>query len=152
MIVGAGLAGAKAAETLRSEGFDGRVVLIGDEPVTALRAPAECPRTTCGARPTSTVPPSTRLTFTTPTTSNCGRRPPSRPIDPTTSGVELAPGGRLTYDRLLLCNGAEPRGLTVPGSTLPGVLYLRTGRPLDALRQAIIGRGPVVVIGAGWIG
>ena len=73
-------------------------------------------------------------------------------IDPTTSEVELSPGGRLAYDRLLLSTGAAPRRLSVPGSTLPGVRYLRTVADSDTLRHAITSADPVVVIGAGWIG
>ncbi len=151
MIVGASLAGAKAAETLRSEGFDGRVVLIGDEPVRPYERPpmskdylrGEADFDSAAVHPADFYD-TQDIELRTSTTVTA--------IDPTTSGVELAPGGRLTYDRLLLCNGAEPRRLTVPGSTLPGVLYLRTVADSDALRQAITGEGPVVVIGAGWIG
>jgi 3-phenylpropionate/trans-cinnamate dioxygenase ferredoxin reductase subunit len=151
VIVGAGLAGAKAAETLRNEGFDGRIVLVGDEPVRPyerpplskdyLRGEADFDSAAVHAADFYDAHDIELRTSTTVTA-----------IDPTTSGVELAPGGRLTYGRLLLCNGAEPRRLSVPGSNLAGVLYLRTVADSDALRQAVTGAGPVVVIGAGWIG
>jgi 3-phenylpropionate/trans-cinnamate dioxygenase ferredoxin reductase subunit len=151
VIVGASLAGAKAAETLRTEGFDGRVVLVGDEPVRPYERPplskdylrgesdfdsaAVHPADFYGAHDIEL-----RMSTTVAV------------IDPATSEVELAPGGRLSYDRLLLTTGAEPRRLSLPGSTLPGVLYLRTLADSDALRQAITKGGPVVIIGAGWIG
>ena len=151
VIVGASLAGAKAAETLRSEGFDGRVVLVGDEPVRPYERPplskdylrGEADFDSAAVHPADFYD-AHNIELRTSTTVTA--------VDPTTSEVELAPGGRLSYHRLLLSNGAEPRRLSVPGSTLSGVLYLRTVADSDALRQAITGAGPVVIIGAGWIG
>jgi 3-phenylpropionate/trans-cinnamate dioxygenase ferredoxin reductase subunit len=151
VIVGASLAGAKAAETLRSEGFDGRVVLVGDEPVRPYERPplskdylrGESDFDSAAVHPADFYEDQDiELRMSTTVAA----------VDPATSRVELAPGGRLTYNRLLLTNGAEPRRLSVPGSTLPGVLYLRTLADSDALRQAITNGGPVVIIGAGWIG
>jgi 3-phenylpropionate/trans-cinnamate dioxygenase ferredoxin reductase subunit len=151
VIVGAGLAGAKAAETLRDEGFDGRIVLVGDEPVRPYERPPMSKEYLRGEADfdSAAVHPADfydahdiELRVSTTVAA----------IHPTTSEVELAPGGRLTYDRLLLSNGAEPRRLSVPGSSLAGVLYLRTVADSDLLRQAITSAGPVVVIGAGWIG
>jgi 3-phenylpropionate/trans-cinnamate dioxygenase ferredoxin reductase subunit len=66
--------------------------------------------------------------------------------------VVLASGERLAYDAVLLTTGAEPRHLTVPGSDLEGVLYLRTVADSDRLQSAIREANRVVVIGAGWIG
>lgn len=151
VIVGASLAGAKAAETLRSEGFDGRVVLIGDEPVRPYERPPmskEYLRGEAGFDGAAVHPAdfydTQQIELRTSTTVTA--------IDVSRSEVELAPGGRLAYDRLLLTTGAEPRQLSVPGSELPGVFYLRTVADSDALRGAITTAGPVVVIGAGWIG
>jgi 3-phenylpropionate/trans-cinnamate dioxygenase ferredoxin reductase component len=58
----------------------------------------------------------------------------------------------LSYDRLLLATGSEPRRLTIPGAELDGVLYLRSVHDSDALRERLDGGGAVVVVGAGWIG
>jgi 3-phenylpropionate/trans-cinnamate dioxygenase ferredoxin reductase subunit len=151
VIVGASLAGAKAAETLRSEGFDGRVVLIGDEPTRPYERPplskdylrGETDFDGAAVHPADFYDShGIDLRMSTTVTA----------IDPTTSEVELSPGGRLAYDRLLLSTGAAPRRLSVPGSTLPGVRYLRTVADSDTLRHAITSADPVVVIGAGWIG
>ena len=115
MIVGASLAGAKAAETLRNEGFDGRIVLIGDEPVRPYERPplskdylrGESDFDSAAVHPADFYETNDiDLRVSTTVTA----------IDPNASAVELAPGGRLTYDRLLLCTGAEPRRLTVPGA------------------------------------
>ena len=151
VIVGASLAGAKAAETLRSEGFDGRVVLIGDEPTRPYERPPLSKGYLRGetdfdgaAVHSADFYDSHGIELRTSTTVTA--------IDPTTSEVELSPGGRLAYDRLLLSTGSAPRRLSVPGSTLAGVRYLRTIADADTLHHAITNADPVVVIGAGWIG
>ncbi|MGH3359285.1 MAG: NAD(P)/FAD-dependent oxidoreductase, partial [Nocardioidaceae bacterium] len=59
---------------------------------------------------------------------------------------------RVHYDKLLLATGSEPRRLKVPGADLDGVLYLRNLADSDAIKQAIEAGGPIVVVGAGWIG
>ena len=151
VIVGASLAGAKAAETLRSEGFEGRVVLIGEEPVrpyerppmskTYLRGESDFDEAAVHEAGYYDAHSIELLTSTIVTA-----------IDPARSQVELADGDRLGYDRLLLTTGAVPKRLSVPGSTLPGVHYLRTVADSDTLHRALTSSVPVVVIGAGWIG
>ena len=64
----------------------------------------------------------------------------------------LDDGEWLRYDRLLLATGAEPRRLSIPGSELDGVLYLRSVEDSDALRERLDRGGSLVVVGAGWIG
>ena len=152
VIVGAGLAGAKAAETLRDEGFDGRVVLIGDEP----ERPYERPPLSKGylqgssARDDARVHPpgfysDRRIELRTRTT--VGR------VDTAERTVHLRGGERLRYDRLLIATGAEPRRLPVPGADLDGVHRLRDLADADALAAALRnGARRLVVVGAGWIG
>jgi 3-phenylpropionate/trans-cinnamate dioxygenase ferredoxin reductase component len=151
VIVGASLAGAKAAEALRDEGFDGRVVLIGDEPERPYERPpltkdylrGDAPREQAyvhsdffyGARDIELVT-DTKVTA----------------VDPGRARITLDPGRELDYDRLLLATGAEPKRIRVPGADLDGVHYLRTLADCDALRERLDTDGRVVVIGAGWIG
>jgi len=150
-IVGASLAGAKAAETLRTEGFDGRVVLIGEEDVRPYERPPLSKDYLRGEKGFEDAAvhdagfydandielrTSTRVTA----------------VDPGTSELTMESGERLAYDRLLLCTGATPRRLSIPGADLPGVSYLRRLADADALSQALSPTGKVVVIGAGWIG
>jgi 3-phenylpropionate/trans-cinnamate dioxygenase ferredoxin reductase component len=151
VIVGASLAGAKAAETLRSDGFDGRIVLLGEEPVRPYERPPMSKTYLRGETDfdEAAVHPADfydakgiELRASSGVTA----------IDPAASEVELTSGERLGYDRLLLTTGAVPRRLSVPGSTLSGVHYLRTVADSDRLRTAITSSVPVVVIGAGWIG
>src|SRR5206468_8146288 len=61
-------------------------------------------------------------------------------------------GRELTYDRLLVATGAEPRRIPIAGAELVGVHYLRTLQDCDALRERLETGGRVVVVGAGWIG
>ena len=151
VIVGASLAGAKAAETLRAEGFDERVVLIGAEDERPYERPplskdylrGEAERETVYVHPEgfySDHDIELRL----------GRTAVS--VDVAGSELALDDGERLHYDRLLLATGAEPRRLSIPGGDLGGVLYLRSVADCDTLRGRLDRGGAVVVIGAGWIG
>ena len=124
VIVGAGLAGAKAAETLRAEGFDGRLLLLGEEAERPYER-RRCPRPTCAARQTATASMCTRKASTPPTTSSCALHP-GRRDQPGSRQLELVSGERISYERLLLATGAAPRRLPLPGAELDGVRYLRT--------------------------
>jgi 3-phenylpropionate/trans-cinnamate dioxygenase ferredoxin reductase component len=73
-------------------------------------------------------------------------------IDPSGSRVTLGDGQELSFDRLLLATGAEPRRVEVPGVGLAGVHYLRTLADCDVLRAQLVEGARVAVIGAGWIG
>ncbi|MGC1211970.1 MAG: FAD-dependent oxidoreductase [Micromonospora sp.] len=151
VIVGAGLAGAKAAQTLREEGFDGRVVLLGEE----LERPYERPPLSKGL-----------LLGTTPRhdvyvhdagwyeDNDVELRTGAQvtAIDRDGRQVVLADGERLGYDTLLLATGSTPRRLDVPGADLDGVRYLRTLADSDRIAEALTDRAHLVVIGAGWIG
>ena len=151
VIVGASLAGAKAAETLRAEGFDGRVVLIGDEARRPYERPPLSKDYLRGDKDfdAAAVHPAGYydehdIDLRTSTTVTA--------VDPGERSATLASGEQITWDRRLLATGAVPRRLSVPGADLPGVLYLRSVEDADILRQAISPSAQVVVIGAGWIG
>jgi len=151
VIVGASLAGAKAAETLRAEGFDGRVVLIGEETERPYERPYLSKEYLRGEKPAAKLYvhdegfyPDNDIELMT------GTRVQS--LDPGAHEITLAGGARMPYSRLLLSTGAAPRRLPLPGADLPGVAYLRSKGDSDALRAAITAASRVVVIGAGWIG
>lgn len=150
-IVGAGLAGAKAAETLRTQGFDGNVVLLGDEPVRPYERP---PLSKAYLRDEVDFdgPAVHDLVFYESNDIDLRTSSAVSEVDTKASVLTLSSGGKLAFDALLLATGAEPRRLTAPGSELPGVHYLRTVADADTLRAAVETSGPVVVIGAGWIG
>jgi 3-phenylpropionate/trans-cinnamate dioxygenase ferredoxin reductase component len=151
VIVGASLAGAKAAETLRSEGFDGRLVLIGAEEERPYERPPLSKDYLRGEAGREKVYVHGEDFYEERDIDlRLGRR--AEILDVSTSELALDDGERLRYDKLLLTTGAEPRRLSVPGAELDGVMYLRRVGDSDALRERLDRGGAVVVIGAGWIG
>ncbi len=148
VIVGASLAGAKAAETLRAEGFDGRVVLLGAEPERPYERPPlskEYLRGEADGKPyvhDEGFYGEQEIELRTSTRVEA--------IDPGASTVTLAAGETLAFDRLLIATGAQPRRLTLPGAER--ALTLRTTADSDAIRARIEAGGRLVTIGAGWIG
>ena len=151
VIVGAGLAGAKAAETLRAEGFDGRLLLLGEE----AERPYERPPLSKGYLRGETDRDSLYVHPEGFYAAHGIELRPSSPvgaIDPGSRQVELVSGERISHERLLLATGAAPRRLLLPGADLAGVQYLRTRSDADALAAAAAHAEHVVVVGTGWIG
>jgi 3-phenylpropionate/trans-cinnamate dioxygenase ferredoxin reductase component len=150
VIVGASLAGAKAAETLRAEGFDGRVLLIGEEAERPYERPPlskEYLRGEAKSRPyvhDEGFYAEQEIELRTTTSV--------QQLNPASSTLALGTGETLSFDRLLLCTGAEPRRLPCAGADLDEVLYLRTIEDSEAIRTRIDAGGRLVTIGAGWIG
>src|SRR5436309_9383463 len=151
VIVGAALAGARAAAVLREEAFDGDVLLIGEE----RRLPYHRPPLSKGylrgeerfeeqlVNPAGYYPEhdiAVRL----------GAR--ATAIDARRKVVELEDGDRVAYDRLLVTTGGRNRALSVPGADLDGIFQLRTIEDCDRIRAAISGAHRAVVIGLGFIG
>jgi 3-phenylpropionate/trans-cinnamate dioxygenase ferredoxin reductase subunit len=145
------MAGAHAAQTLREEGFDGRLVLIGDErrrpyerpPLSKDYLRGEVERETLYVHPEA---------FYAEHDIELRRGRTAVRLDVAIDELALDDGERLRYDRLLLATGAEPRRLSIRGADLDGVLYLRSVEDSDALRGRLQRGGAVVVVGAGWIG
>ncbi|HEX6390841.1 MAG TPA: FAD-dependent oxidoreductase, partial [Solirubrobacteraceae bacterium] len=151
VIVGASLAGAKAAETLRAEGFGGRLILVGAENERPYERPPLSKDYVRGEVGREKVYVHSAGFYAE---HDIELRLGCTAVDMNVSLQEVAldDGERLRYDRLLLATGAEPRRLAIPGSELDGVHYLRSVDDSDALRQRLDRGGTVVVIGAGWIG
>ena len=150
VIVGGGLAGAKAAETLRAEGFDDEIVLFGDETERPYERPALAKGYLLGKDERDSV-------FV-----HAAEWYPEHSVDlrlnaPVTSINRAArmiafDGGRLSYDKLAITTGASARKLAIPGADLGNVFYLRNLEESDALRAAFKPDMKVVIVGAGWIG
>jgi len=151
VIVGASLAGAKAAETLRAAGFDGRVVLVGAEDERPYERPPLSKDYLRGEVDREKVYVHGEGFYSE---HDIELRLGTTAVDLNASRKELTldDGDRLSYDRLLLATGSEPRRLTIPGADLDGVLYLRSVHDSDLLRERLDRGGAVVVVGAGWIG
>jgi 3-phenylpropionate/trans-cinnamate dioxygenase ferredoxin reductase component len=152
VIVGAGMAGGKAAETLREEGFDGRIVLIGSEPDRPYERPplskdylrGEAERNSVFLQEDAGWYGANDVELRTSTTVAS--------LDVGGRAVVLADGERVDYDALLLATGAEPKRPPIPGAELDGVHVLRTVEDSDTLRAILDRGGRLVVVGAGWIG
>jgi 3-phenylpropionate/trans-cinnamate dioxygenase ferredoxin reductase subunit len=151
VIIGAGLAAAKAVETLREEGFAGAITLVGDEAERPYERPALSKDYLQGKSSVEDL-------FVHGDTwyrdhdidARFGEAASS--IDRTSRTVTLESGGTVAYDRLLLATGSRPNRLTVPGADLDGVFSLRRIGDSDRIRAAFADATKVVVIGAGWIG
>jgi 3-phenylpropionate/trans-cinnamate dioxygenase ferredoxin reductase component len=151
VIVGASLTGAKAAEELRTEGFDGRVMLVGTEAERPYERPPLSKEYLRGEAGREKVYVHEDGFYAERDIElRLGRTAVS--LDASASQLTLDDGARLHYDRLLLATGAEPRRLTIPGSELDGLMYLRSVGDSDALRERLTAGSSVVVVGAGWIG
>ena len=151
VIVGASLAGAKAAETLREQGFGGPIVLIGDEDERPYERPPLSKDYLLGKAERETI-------YVHPPTWYADHGVDLRlgalvaGVDPAAREVMLADGSRIGYAKLLLATGSAPRRLPLAGADAEGVLYLRKVADSDRIRAALQTATRVVVIGAGWIG
>ena len=152
VIVGASLAGASAARTLREEGFDGQIHLIGAEEHRPYIRPPLSKDYLAGTAERDSVFVQSESWYPD---HDVQFRPGTRAV-----GLDLAEhrlstddGVDFAYDRLLLTTGSRPRRLTVPGASLGGVHYLRTLDHSDLLHSALADGGKrLVIIGSGWIG
>ncbi len=151
VIVGAGQAGGWAAQTLRNEGFTGRLVLIGDEthppherpPLSkAVLAGEAAPAGTWLLKPEAFAALGLEWWLDTRVTR----------IDRAAKRLEIANGEMLSYDKLILCTGGRARALNLPGTDTGAVHTLRTIGDALALAPQLRPERSIVVIGGGWIG
>ncbi|MGI8448521.1 MAG: NAD(P)/FAD-dependent oxidoreductase [Streptosporangiaceae bacterium] len=151
LIVGASLAGAKATETLRGEGFDGPLVMLGEERERPYERPPLSKDYLLGKAGRETVYVHPQQWYTEHQVDlRLGVTVTA--VHPGAHEVSLADGSRIGYAKLLLTPGSSPRRLSVPGAGLDGVLYLRNVGDSDRIKAAFQSSSRVAVIGAGWIG
>jgi len=151
VIIGAGQAGVQAAVTLRSEGYDGALTLVGEEiyppyqrpPLSKAYLSGELVRERLFLKPDA---------FYSETACELRLGVAARQIDRAAKTVSLSDGTSLAYDRLLLATGTRVRKLPLPGASLPGVYYLRGIDDVDLLRPEMRAGARLVVVGAGFIG
>jgi NADPH-dependent 2,4-dienoyl-CoA reductase/sulfur reductase-like enzyme len=152
VIVGAALAGATASQTLRDEGYDGRLVLIGAEEHLPYIRPPLSKGLLAGTDDRTSIDVLDPGWYRD---NDLDLRLGTRiaRVDPRATTVTDEQGMKTRYDRLLLATGSQPRILRIPGSDASNVHYLRTVDDSIRLRDAIAGGGrSVVLIGSGWIG
>ncbi len=150
VIIGGGLAGGNAAATLREEGFDGRVVLIGQEPGVPFGRP----------------PLSKTYMRSEEDLDGWLVKPPEwygechvehlyatvAAVDADAHTIELESGERVEYEKLLIATGGRNRRLEIPGAELDGIHYLRTVAECDAIKQEAVAGRHAVIVGMGFIG
>jgi NADPH-dependent 2,4-dienoyl-CoA reductase/sulfur reductase-like enzyme len=151
VIAGASLAGVSAAEELRNQGFDGHIILIGQETEPPYIRPPLSKDYLAGKAGLAEV-------YVHPSDWYAEHDIELR-LDTVVESIDrsarrvTANGQWIGYDKLLLASGSKPRGLDVPGVDLPGVYSLRTLADSSAIAGAIADGGQrVVIIGSGWIG
>jgi 3-phenylpropionate/trans-cinnamate dioxygenase ferredoxin reductase subunit len=148
-IVGASLAGASAAAALRKEGFDGRIVLIGDETERPYERPELSKTYLRGEAKKDLHVHAADFYADSGIELLTGRR--VERIDVDRREVRLG-DERLAFDRLLLATGAVPRRPDLPGSDREGIVTLRTMADADRIREKAEEADAIVVVGGGWIG
>ena len=149
--VGAGHAGFQLALSLRQEGSDARVVLLGDErPLPYQRPPLS--KTYLDESQTLDLLAFRPGTFFKQNAIEWIGGTRVAALDRADGTLALADGSRIPFDHLVLATGARNRPLLVPGTHLDGVIGIRTLDDSEDLRRRLKGIGPIVVIGAGFIG
>ena len=150
-IVGAGQGGYQAAASLREGGFDGRIVLIGDEACLPYQRPPLSKSYLAGQSPLAELWLRPHAFYDREKIEyRAGERVVA--IDRAGGSLRLASGGEIRCDHIVLATGARCRPLPVPGADLDGVLALRSLADADILRERLSAARDVVVVGAGFIG
>lgn len=147
LIIGAGAAGVTAAFTLRDSGFDGDLILVGEEDELPYERP---PLSKDGGEPDPTLLRPAAAYADAAIELRLGSR--AEDLDATTQRARLAGGETIAYDRLLLATGGRARRLSVPGRELDGIHYLRTVRDKERIAAAEQSSEGAVVVGLGFIG
>ncbi len=151
MIVGTGQAGFQTAASLRSEGYTAPITLIGEEPHIPYNRPPLSKGFVLGKQDAESIE-LRPVTFYKNHQINllCGERVVG--ISRAESQIEIASGGSLSYDSLVLAVGASSRKLPVVGADMDGVLYLRSLAEAIFIKKRLAEAQRVVVVGGGFIG
>jgi len=151
VIVGAGHAAGQAAASLRQKKFAGRIVMIGDEPYIPYQRPPLSKKFLAGEleekrlyfKPENFYPDhDVEMRLSTRVTT----------IDPDNKSVQLDDDSTISYDKLLLTTGSRVRKLSIPGSDLSGIHYLRSIEDVLAIQKDFRDGARLVIVGAGYIG
>lgn len=151
VIIGASHAAASLVATLRQEGWEGRITLVGDEPHPPYHRPPLSKAYLSGDKDVASLAIRPREYYETQGVElRLGVR--AERIDRAAKSVALSDGSTLDYSHLALVTGALPRRISLPGSDLAGVHYLRDTRDVDAIRAGVRAGRSAVIVGGGYIG
>ncbi|WP_287421275.1 FAD-dependent oxidoreductase [Reinekea sp.] len=151
VIVGAGQGAGQAAASFRQEGYEGEIIILGDEAFPPYQRPPLSKQYLSGELPLERV-------FVRPekfyVDRNIDLRTNTRVAKIDTSGktVTTADGDTIAYEKLMIATGSRPRKLSIQGSDLPGIHYLRTISDVDGISAAMKTAKKVVIVGGGYIG
>ena len=151
VIVGAGQAGYQCAESLRLEGYEGKITLVGDEPLIPYQRPPLSKDYLLGNTDAERIQ-YRPMAFYEQSPVELVLDTSAVTIDPSANQLLLSNGTRLPYDALILATGARVRKLSIRGADLKGVCYLRTLADVDDIGARLEKSENVIVIGAGFIG
>jgi 3-phenylpropionate/trans-cinnamate dioxygenase ferredoxin reductase subunit len=151
VILGAGHASGQAAASLRQEGFEGKIVLIGEEPYLPYQRPPLSKKFLAGELGIE------RVYFKPPEFYDAAKvdvhlNARASAIDAGAKQVTLENGERIAYDKLILTTGSRVRRLNCPGHDLAGVHYLRTIADVEAIQGQFTEGKRLVIVGAGYVG
>lgn len=151
VIVGAGHAAGQAAASLRQEGYEGEVVIIGDEPYIPYQRPPLSKQYLSGEQGIERVYLRPEKFYASKNiTLKTGVR--VEQIDTVAQTVTTDSDETIPYEKLLIATGSRPRRLNLPGIDLPGIHYLRTISDVDAIRAEMAPGKKMVIVGGGYIG
>ena len=151
VIIGGGQSGGWTAKTLRGEGFEGRVLLIADEPYVPHERPPLSKEVLLGDQPPES-------TYLWPAESydesdiELMLGVQATRISPAEHTIKIDGGETIPYDRLMIATGARVRRLPVTGTELAGIHYLRGIQDTEAIQADLVADARVLVVGGGWIG
>ncbi len=151
VVAGGGHAAAQVVDSLRRDGFAGRLVMVCGEPVLPYQRPPLSKKFLAGELDVERLPIRHAAYYET---IHCELMlgNPVIAIDAGARKLTLSDGGHLAYDKLVLAVGGHARPLPVPGSDLPGVHVLRTMADVQAIRAKVAPGVRVAIVGAGYIG
>ena len=151
VILGAGQGAGQAAASFRQEGYEGDIIILGDEPFPPYQRPPLSKQYLSGEMPLERV-------YVRPEKFYADRHIDLRTntrvekIDTNARTVTTAKGDTIAYEKLLIATGSRPRKLSIAGSDLPGIHYLRTISDVDGISAAMKTARKVVIVGGGYIG
>nr|AEO27387.1 ferredoxin reductase [Pseudomonas sp. 19-rlim] len=151
IIIGASHAAAQLAPSLRQEGWEGEIIVIGDEETVPYHRPPLSKTYLLAEKSVDDLLIRPAAIYTKNAISfRLGQRVSN--IDPAGKTITLDGGETLGYDKLAICTGARVRKVSLPGSDLAGVHYLRTLKDVDGIRERTGPGKHAVIVGGGYIG
>ena len=151
VIIGAGHAAGQAAASLRQAKFEGPITIIGDEAHAPYQRPPLSKQYLAGTQLADKVYLRAEKFYADKDIQlMLGTR--ATQIDPSTKTINLDNGETIAYEKLLISTGSRPRKLSIEGSDLSGIHYLRTMDDVDGIRADVKPGANLVIVGGGYIG